>query len=399
VTVSAGVKEGVRNWSIWGQRDLVIAPVFTAPLPNCQTLVCYTSGDDDAPTAHVVRLNAQDQLDTELVTQPGYECRGLAAGEGGAFAVLLWNDEEDADPPTDVIAVHRYAADGSPVGQTELVNEDNHPTDFGIGESRLEYGDGRYGAYYHVHSLSGHEGDTMKWVDAASGAEDTGWDWGCSHSMSNTLTFNPSVGDFMSSCVTDCYPGTDGSDFETTSIGGLYIDRRQKVLDMAAGCNGDVAGEVGSAAASPNGWKLIFNAHQAPTVLGQDSYDESTMNQDIGFSSISAEGMPGPVIWLTSTSDVDEMDSSIALYEVAGEQYLVGWTEDDGDAYKLAVVDPAGVLLEDPLDVTATVQWGRRDDPFRRHYDSDVVWAYFDQPGSTTLHFARVDSGVAYTCQ
>jgi hypothetical protein len=240
----------------------------------------------------------------------------------------------------------------------------------------------------------------MKWVDAASGAEDTGWDWGCSHSMSNTLTYNASVGDFMSACVTDCYPGTEGSDFETTAIGGLYLDRREWVLDMAAGCNGDVAGELGSAAASPDGWKVVFNAHQAPTVLGQDSYDESTMNQDIGFVSVSGDVTPGSVLWLTSTSDVNEMDSSVALYMPGTtEQYLVGWVENDGDAYKLAVVDAAGAFLEGPLDVTATVQWGRRDDPFRKHYDSDVVWAYFDQPGSTTMHFVRVDSGVAATCQ
>jgi hypothetical protein len=94
------------------------------------------------------------------------------------------------------------------------------------------------------------------------------------------------------------------------------------------------------------------------------------------------------------------MDSSIALYmPEAAEQYLVGWVEGEGEAYELAIVDPAGTLLEGPLDVTDRVRWGRRDDPFRKHYDSDVVWAWFDEPGSTTLNFARVDSGVAYTCQ
>jgi len=399
VTVSAGVMEGDRNWSIWGQRSLNVAPVFTAPLSNCQTLVCFTSGDEDAPTAHVVRLGADDQLVEELVTEAGVACRGLAAGDGGTFAALLWNDEPNADPPVDTIAIHRYGADGSPVGATELVNDDNHPTDFGIGESRLEFGAGRYGAYYHVHSLSGHEGDTLKWVDAASGAETTGWDWGCSHSMSNLLTYNPSVDDFMVACVTDCYPGTDG-DFATMSIGGIYLDNRRKVLDVAAGCNGSVAGELGSAAVSSDGWKMVFNAHQAPTVLGENSYDEATMNQDIGFASVAGDGSPGPVAWLTTTASVNESDSSMALYQPgATEQYLVGWVEGDGDAYKLAVVDPAGALLEGPIDVTATVQWGRRDDPFRKHYDSDVVWAWFDEPGSTTLNVARVDSGVAYTCQ
>jgi hypothetical protein len=375
--------------------------VFTAPLANCQTLVCYTSGTASAPTAHVVRLNAMDALDRELVTEAGFECRGLAAGDGGAFGVLLWNDEANADPPLDTIAIRRYDAAGMALGTTELVNDDNHPTDFGIGESRLEFGNGRYGAYYHVHSLSGHEGDTLKWVDAASGAETTGWDWGCSHSMSNVLRYNPAVSDFMNACVTDCYPGTEGSSFETTSIGGVYLNRRTKVMDVAAGCNGSVAGELGSAALSPNGFKMVFNAHQAPTVLGQDSYDTATMNQDIGFVIVTGTTMTGQVVWLTTTPSVNEMDSSIALYQPtgAGEEYLVGWVEGDGGVYKLAIVDGAGALLEGPLDVTATVKWGRRDDPFRRHFDGDIVWAWFDQSGSTTLNLARVDSGNPATCQ
>ena len=400
VTVSAGVKDGVQNWSIWGRRDLVVSPVFTAPLASCQTLVCYTSGTASAPTTHVVRLNAQDQLDQEIVTEAGFECRGLAAGDAGAFAVLLWNDEGNAEPPLDTIAIRRYDAAGAALGTTELVNDDNHPTEFGIGESRLEFGGGRYGAYYHVHSLSGHEGDTLKWVDAASGAETTAWDWGCSHSMSNLLRFNSVLGEFMNACVTDCYPGTDGSNFATTAIGGIYLNRREKIMDVAAGCNGDVAGELGSAALSPGGFKVVFNAHQAPTVLGQDSYDEGAMNQDIGFVSVTGPTAPGSVVWLTATPSIDESDSSIALYQPpdSGEQYLVGWVEGDGAVYRLAIVDPAGALLQGPIDVTASVTWGRRDDPFRRHYDGDVVWAWFDEPGSTTLNVARVDSGAAAAC-
>jgi hypothetical protein len=400
VTVSAGVKAGVRNWSIWRQRDLRVAPVFTAPLANCKTLVCYTSGTATAPVTHVVRLTATDTLDSEIVTETGFECRGLAAGDGGTFGVLLWNDEANADPPLDTIALRRYDADGMALGTTQLVNADNHPTDFGIGESRLEFGNGRYGAYYHVHSLSGHEGDTLKWVDATSGAETTGWDWGCSHSMSNVLRYNAGAGDFLNACVTDCYPGTDGSNFATDSIGGVYLNNRVKVMDVAAGCNGSVAGELGSAAFSPNGYKLVFNAHQAPTVLGQDSYDTATMNQDIGFASVTGARTSGSVVWLTTTPG-NESDSSIALYQPtdAAEQYLVGWVEGDGTAYKLALVDGAGAFVEAPIDVTATVHWGRRDDPFRRAYDGDVVWAWFDSAGSTTLNIGRVDSGITGTCQ
>ena len=80
---------------------------------------------------------------------------------------------------------------GATSWNTELTNSDNHPTDFGIGESRLEFGGDRYGAYYHVHSDSGHEGDTLKFVNATTGAQTTQWSWGCSHSMSDLLSYHP----------------------------------------------------------------------------------------------------------------------------------------------------------------------------------------------------------------
>jgi hypothetical protein len=394
VTVAAGVKAGVQNWSIWDRRNLVVAPVYTAPLAGCETLVCFTSGSAASPTARIVRLNAQDQLVSEVATAAGFECRGLAAGAGGQFAALLWDDAQDD------IWVRRYGANGSVIGSTALTNADNNPTDFGIGESRLEFGGGEYGAYYHVHSDSGHEGDTLKWVDGSNGVQTSGWGWGCSHSMSNVLRWSPEIGEFMPACVTDCYPGTDG-DFATMSIGGIYLNHdEEKVMDVDAACNGNVAAELGSAAASPNGWKLIFNAHQAPVTLGENAYDDSTMNQDIGFSSIVSVYTAGSVVWLTNTPNIDEMDSSIARFEPAGsgEQYLVGWVEGaTSRAFKLALLGPSGSFIEAPITVTNLVQWGRRDDPFRQHYDGDVVWAWFDSAGSTTLNIGRVDAGLA--CQ
>jgi hypothetical protein len=294
--------------------------------------------------------------------------------------------------------MERYDASGTMSWSTPLANPDNTPTDFGIGEARMEFGNGRYGAYYHVHSNDGHEGDTLKWVTASNGAEDTEWGWGCSHSMSNLLRYSPGAGDFLPVCVTDCFPGTEGG-FQNNAKGGIYLwaSRDYKVMDVDAGCNGDVAGEVGSAALAPNGWKLVFNAHQAPLVLGQGSYNENTMNQDIGFSTIGTGPSAGAVVWLTSTDNVDEADSSIARWEPDGdgaEQYVVGWSEgEEATVHRLARVDAAGAFLEGPIDVSALVGWGRRDDPFRQHHDRDVIWAWFDSPGSSTLHVARIDAG------
>jgi hypothetical protein len=396
VELATGVKKGVSNWRIWGRGDLNVAPVFTVPLASCDTLVCYTSGTNDAPVAHVVELTATNELGSELVSQAGVECRGLAAGEGGQFAALLWKEADQT------IAVTRYDASGTVVGSTSLTNGDNKPTDFEIGESRLEFGEGRYGAYYHVHSDSGHEGDTLKWVNASSGAETTEWSWGCSHSMSNLLRYNPALGAFMPACVTDCYPGTGSGDFEAVSVGGIYLNHdEKKVMDVDAGCNGSVAGELGSAALAPSGYKLVFNAHQAKVTLGQASYDASRMNQDIGFVAVAEDLTPSSVVWLT-TSSGNEADASISRFQPSGgaEQYVVGWSEaTKPPQFKLALVDGAGAFLEAPIDVTAAAAWGRRDDPFRTHVDGDVVWTWFDTPGSKTLRIARVDAGPSEACQ
>ncbi len=387
--VNVGVQEGVNNWRVWGSKPLRIAPVYTAPKADCETLIGFTSGSQDNSKAHVALLDSDDELVRVFDVGEGFECRGLAVEADGHFAVLLWDKN-------DRIFVERFDAEGSSTwsARTELTNTDNKPTDFGIGESRLEYGDGKYGAYYHVHSDSGHEGDTLKYVDAESGTEATEWDWGCSHSMSELLRFNPALNAFMPACVTDCYPGTNG-DFSTNSIGGVYLNHNDsKVLDVDAGCNGSVAGELGSAALSPDGWKLVFNAHQAPAGLGQQSYGMGK-NQDIGFSSIASDLKAGEVVWLTNTSDKDEADASIARLNVSQtteERYVVGWSEPEG-AYQLALIDGAGSFIEMPQNVAAHAQWGRRDDPFRQHVNGDVVWAWFRNPGDTELQFARLSSG------
>ncbi|HVU04619.1 MAG TPA: hypothetical protein VHE30_22830 [Polyangiaceae bacterium] len=393
VTTPEGVKAGVRNFRVWGQKSLQVAPVYTAPLSDCGTLVCYTTDASGTPTARAAHLGPDDTLLETFTLGANLDCRGLAAEPDGHFGALLWDDANDK------IYVARFDAQGNQLFSTELTNSDNHPDDFGIGEGRLDYGGGKYGAYYHVHSDSGHEGDTLKWVTADTGTESTEWGWGCSHSMSEVLRYNDAVSTFLPACVTDCYPGTNG-DFSTMSQGGLYLNHDDaKILDVDGACNGSVAGELGSGAPSPDGWKVVFNAHQNPMTLGQQSYDSSTMNQDIGFSSVTgASYQPGAVVWLTTTPENEE-NSSIAKFSPSGdtaEQYVVGWSERTTPAvFKLARVDAAGAFLEQPVDVTSTAKWGNRDDPFRTHANGDVIWAWFDAAGSTTLHVARVKSGTA----
>lgn len=135
-----GVKAGVSNWRIWGKGPLNIAPVFTVPLANCQTLVGFTTAAGSSLTPRVARLDANDQLVETFALKAGLELRGLAAEPDGHFGALLWDNAADS------IFVVRYDLSGAELWSTELTNSDNNPTDFGIGDSRLEFGDGKYGA-------------------------------------------------------------------------------------------------------------------------------------------------------------------------------------------------------------------------------------------------------------
>jgi hypothetical protein len=386
------VMAGARNWRVWGSQSLGVAPVFVAPLADGSTLVCYSSGERSAPHSWVLRLDESDALAETFDLGAGFECRGLAAEPDGAFGALLW--QPDADETKSKIFMKRYDSSGAESWSTELTNADNKPTDFGIGDSRVDFGDGKYGAYYHVHSDTGHEGDTLKWIDA-SGKEETEWSWGCSHSMSAALRYHPGENTFLSACVTDCYPGTSGSDFEKDSIGGLYLGRSTKVLDIDAGCNGSMAGELGTMALANEGWKVVYNAHQAPATLGQSSYDPETMNQDIGFTAIGSDKKPGPVVWLTDTPSVNESDPTIARWAPAGgdPSFLVGWTDPDAGTYFLMTIDEEGSTIDEPIEMGAKARWGRRDDPMRVTANGDIVWAWFESAGESTLYFARLRSG------
>ncbi len=244
--------------------------------------------------------------------------------------------------------------------------------------------------------FTGHEGDALHTLAAATGANATNWQWGCSHSMSELLRFDAAANAILPICVTDCYPGTSGGNFGTDSIGGVYLENSTKVLDVDGGCNGSVAGELGGAAPGPAGWKLVFNAHQNPATNGQASYSIQTMNQDIGFASIAATKTPSAVVWLTATSG-NEANASIARWQPnddTSEQYVVGWS--DASTYQLARVSAAGAVLEGPAATTA--MWGERDDPFRTHVNADVVWAWFDAAAATSFHFARLHAGSSAMC-
>ena len=88
VATPEGVKAGVSNWRIWGKSSLHIAPVFTIPLANCQTLVGYTTAAGSSLTPRVVRLDADDKPVEKYTLSAARSCE-VCGGAGRAFGALL----------------------------------------------------------------------------------------------------------------------------------------------------------------------------------------------------------------------------------------------------------------------------------------------------------------------
>ncbi|ELP83584.1 hypothetical protein EIN_077390 [Entamoeba invadens IP1] len=66
---------------------------------------------------------------------------------------------------------------------------------YGIGDSRVNYGDEKFHIYTHVHSdptedsKQGHEGDAL-FIVTDNGEVEKVWPWGCSHMMSGLQGWN-----------------------------------------------------------------------------------------------------------------------------------------------------------------------------------------------------------------
>ena len=167
VTTPAGVKPGVRNWRIWRSVALAVAPIYIAPLANCGTLVCNTTGTNEAPAPQVLRLGADDRLVGSHSLDAGHECRGIAAEPDGHFAVLLWDNAGDR------IYVKRFDAAARRAGRPSSPTPTTTRPTSASARAAWNSAAAATAPTTTCTRTSGHEGDTLKWVDAASGAETT----------------------------------------------------------------------------------------------------------------------------------------------------------------------------------------------------------------------------------
>jgi hypothetical protein len=352
------------SWCTWG--SCFIGPrLYLAPRSDGSFLVGWTDTLGNGHVSVVVgaSINTPYNFDGKLV-------RGLVAHDDGSFAVLLKTGV--------TLRLSKRAANGSVTWSTKLnstIAEDSSPT----GDHRLAYGDGYYAAYWSVHGISsfydGHEGDQLTFVDDSGVVQGGGWNWGCSHSMAQLVGYHTTGAGFTAFCSTDCYPDPPG----------LTMNNSISIYEGDGNCAGLVSVQLGQMAQAEVGWRVVFNA--------QDT--ASSVAYGIGFAR-AAGGLAPSVVWLTSTTGIDERDPAMARIGTGTpERYLVGWkTESDG-AFHLGVIDDDGDFLDGPEQLNSTGPgWGNRDDSFRPTADGAVTWVEGTAGSSTLSLYRYLDSAL-----
>lgn len=355
------------NWCTWGSCSL--SPrLYHEPLSNGHTLVGWTDSSDNG---HVSIVSDGGGLD-QTFDFPARSVRGMVTHEDGNFAVLLWESAAKR------MWLSKRNANG---GEIWTTNIDGSLTSFnpGLGDSRLTYGNGLYAAYFSVHGDTGwpegHDGDQLTFVGSDGAIQSGGWEWGCSHSMAELISYHPTLDKFVPVCSSDCYPSK-----------GLLLNANQSVFQADGNCAGWVSAQLGQIALSNNSWKLVFRALNRPGFLGKG----------IGWATID-DSFQSSYVWLTNTGGEFENDPVTARLgsNLQTDRYLVGWKTTNDNVYRLGVINGNGDFLAGPEEVaSAGVAWGNRDDSFHTQSDGKVSWVQ-GSPLSTTLHLYRFN-GATY---
>ena len=336
-------------------------------------------------TGTVARIDG-DAIDLQ-VTFPERDVHGLVAIEDGGFGVLLRGlDATDTEGSPLNMWLGRYSATGTEIWTTKLTAGTLIPYhEVGgqtvMGDSRLAYGNDRFVAYYTVYNeANGHHGDQVRYVDANGTMSGQGWDWGCSHSTSQLVSWHPAEDRFVPLCVSDTYP----------AYGVMaWRDAGRAVFNAGSAENGLVSAVLGGVADRPlGGWIVSFNAVDRPIAPAQGA----------AIREIDLDGYPvGDTTWLTETYGEQERDTVIARVgpDDGPELYLVGWrvtTEDP--QFMLGIIDPTGAFVVEPQNVfdmgipfADRILWGRRDDSFRRNTDGSVTWTWLGWPNDSIRSF------------
>lgn len=366
VTLPASLEGTAGSWCTWG--GCSIGPrLYHSPLPNGGTLIGWT---DQQGNGHVSLVNGSSVTHWNYA---GTAVRGLVAHADNSFAVTLWNS------PTETIYLSRRTSTNGEIWTTNM-NSAIGEADFWLGDGRLDYGDGRYAAYFTVQGIpgqwaAGHHGDQLSYVGDNGAVQSGGWDWGCSHSMAQLVSYHPALNEFAAVCSSDCYPDK--------SI--HWVDAGHQIYKGDGNCGGLVSTQLGQMALNEVAWKLVFNAQDQPCCDGNG----------IALATLDSN-QQSSYVWLTNTNGAYERDPVIARIgtDLGSGRYLVGWMMLNDNSYWLGVINDNGQFLFGPENVTAAgIRWGNRDDSFRTRPDGTVSWLRAD-PNSSTIRLFQFNGDV-----
>ena len=311
------------------------------------SVVAWSSGDG---SIHVTRLDASDQRAADDFTIPGDQVFGVAASTTDV-ALLV-------SRAPDFMTFHRVDLTGATLAQTDLVGGGDHGVEgvewfgeFAQTGRLVGRGDGTYAAYHALHRRwpdgVGHQGDTLRLLDANGAALGAGWGWGCSHSMDQRLAFDPTFG-LVPVCVADCYPGR-----------GIYFDHDVQMItdDPGANCAGGFSTLLGGVVATSTGFFLVYQDDQGGAHLG----------------SFGASGAPvgDRALDVAGSSRLGRLGAGMVLGASGGA------------GTQLRALDAAGV----ETGVTADVAVALPDQDFESRSDGTVAWATLS---GTALSVVRV---------
>lgn len=309
ISLPSSLEGSIGSWGTWGATS--IGPrLYLVPTSDGTQLFGWT---DASGTGRISRLSGASA--TAIDSFPGLKTRGLIAHDDGSYAALRWHS------PTETMWLAAYSSAGAQQWAT-IVDTANTEFDEWLGDSRLTYGNATYAAYYTVYGtgswMEGHYGDQLRYVNDA-GSIVGGWEWGCSHSMAELISWDADLG-FVALCSSDCYPSK-----------GLVRDNSQNLVASDGNCGGLVSLQLGQMAAGNGEWKAIFNAMDMACCEGRG----------VGFVRFGGAGGTN-LTWLTNTSGAYERDPVMARIPDApggDERYLVGWRLSNTGEFYLAVVE------------------------------------------------------------
>lgn len=365
ISIPHNLEGNTGSWGTWGSTS--IGPrLYLVPRPDGTLLLGWT---DSSGTGRISLLSGASA--TPFDSFSGLKLKGLFAHDDGSYAVLRWNSS------TESMRLAEYNATGTQRWAT-VVDSSNTEFDDWLGDSRLAFGDGSYAAYYTVYGtdswMEGHHGDQLRYVNR-SGSIVSGWEWGCSHSMAELVSWDENLG-FAALCSSDCYPSK-----------GLVRDNSQNLVESDGNCGGLVSLQLGQMAAGDDEWKAVFNAMDMSCCDGFG----------VGFVRFGGAGGTN-LTWLTNTNGSYERDPVMARLPDApggGERYLVGWRVTNTGEFYLAVVSGDGAIIDGPDAVAGQgISWGNRDDSFQSRPNGSVSWVRGNTGASTVTLFTYRDDAV-----